>query len=103
MGGLKAEAVVNTVEDNPGEQGVGRAVRAERCQLCWVRDAQTDYSAHELGVTESLRTGRPGGCAEDGCRVTGMGGITVWGAACLQTRRPMSAASLASQSRSGWR
>ena len=27
--------------------------------------------------TESLRTGRSGGCAEDGCRVTGMGGIIV--------------------------
>ena len=77
LDGLKTEAVVHTVEDNPGERGVVRAVRAERCQLRWIRDAQTDYSAHELGATESLRTGRPGGCAEDGCRVTGMGGITV--------------------------
>ena len=69
--------MVHTVEDNPGEQGAGRAVRAEQCQLCWIRDAQTDRPAHELGVTESLRTGRPGGCADDGCRVTGMGSTLV--------------------------
>ena len=48
-----------------------------RCQLRWIRDAQTDCPAHELGVTESLRAGRSGGCAEDGCRVTGMGGTAV--------------------------
>ena len=53
------------------------SVRAERCQLRWIREAQTDREAHELGVTESLRTGRSGGCAQDGCRVTGMGGIIV--------------------------
>ena len=34
-------------------------------------------SGSGLGVTESLRTGRSGGCAEDGCRVTGMGGTIV--------------------------
>ena len=78
LGGLKAEAVVHTVEDNPGERGVERAVRAERCQLRWIRDAQTDHETHELGVTESLRTGRPGGCADDGCRVTGMGSTLVF-------------------------
>ena len=58
-------------------RGAGVRVRAERCQLCWIRDAQTDRPAHELGVTESLRTGRPGGCADDGCRVTGMGSTLV--------------------------
>ena len=77
LDGLKTEAVVHTVEDNPGERGVERAVRVERCQLRWIREAQTDHEAHELGVTESLRTGRSGGCAQDGCRVTGMGGIIV--------------------------
>ena len=77
LDGLKTGAVVHTVEDNPGERGVERAVRAERCQLRWIRDAQTDHETHELGVTESLRTGRSGGCAEDGCRVTGMGGTVV--------------------------
>ena len=41
-------------------------------------DAQTDCSAHELGVTESLRTGRPGRWADDGCRVTGMGSTLVF-------------------------
>ena len=69
--------MVHTVEDNPGERGVERAVRVERCQLRWIREAQTDREAHELGVTESLRTGRSGGRAQDGCRVTGMGGIIV--------------------------
>ena len=69
--------VVHTVEDNPGERGAERAVRVERCQLRWIREAQTDREAHELGVTESLRTGRSGGRAQDGCRVTGMGGIIV--------------------------
>ena len=77
LDGLKTEAVVHTVEDNPGERGVERAVRAERCQLRWIREAQTGREAHELGATESLRTGRPGGFAKDGCRVTGMGGIIV--------------------------
>ena len=75
LDGLKTEAVVHTVEDNPGERGAERAVRVERCQLRWIREAQTDREAHELGVTESLRTGRSGGRAQDGCRVTGMGGI----------------------------
>ena len=77
LDGLKTEAVVHTVEENPGERGVERAVRVERCQLRWIREAQTDREAHELGVTESLRTGRSGGRAKDGCRVTGMGGIIV--------------------------
>ena len=48
LDGLKTGAVVHTVEDNPGERGVERAVRAERCQLCWIREAQTDREAHEL-------------------------------------------------------
>ena len=77
LDGLKTGAVVHTVEDNPGERGVERAVRVELCQLRWSREAQTDREAHELGVTESLRTGRSGGCAEDGCRVTGMGDTVV--------------------------
>ena len=38
------------LEDNMGEP-------------CWICDAQTNNLAHGLGVTESLRTGRPGGCA----------------------------------------
>ncbi len=35
-------------------------------------------SGSGLGVTESLRTGRSGGCAEDGCRATGMGSTLVF-------------------------
>ena len=61
----------------PANQGSASAAGAEFTD----EDLQQDPPGNGdllLGVTESLRTGRSGGCAEDGCRVTGMGSTLVF-------------------------
>ena len=71
-------ALCNDIDQRSPQIGASFAGPCRGSQLRWIREAQTDREAHELGVTESLRTGRSGGCAEDGCRVTGMGSTLVF-------------------------